>query len=152
MLSIVNGNVNKVKEELKLARKRAVEDKKEVKKQIKGWLDREKRAAKEEKRKEEPYPKEYDKKLTRLEELEKFYSSGIVPVAVGSIMIDFATYQKVVGKLKDFQINIAIAGTDLIMRYNRRNAKGVVHLHDLTPYFKDFQYVPKAVIGNGQET
>lgn len=139
MLTIVNGSLDKVKTELKHVKKWKADEEKQLKNKIKSWIKQEKKTAKEEKRKENQPPKEYDQKLMELEGLQKMLS-GVVPVRVEDITIDYKTYQQAVNKLKDFVINLEVKNKELIMRYPR----GSVHLYDVSSFFVDLHNIPVA--------
>lgn len=146
MLEIVNGSLDKIKAELKQVKKWKSDEEKNLKKEIKAWIAEEKKAAKEEKRNENKPPKEFDQKLMELEGLQKMFSS-IIPVRVDEIAIDFKSYQKVVSKLKEFELYIKVIDRKLIINYGI----GTVHLYDVSTYFKDLQHIPFAEISDGQE-
>jgi hypothetical protein len=147
MLVIVDGSLEKIKLEIAQANKQIANDIKSLKKRISDWAKAEKKAAKVEKRGENKPPKEFDQKLMQLEGLKKIYASKMVPMKIGDILIDFATYQKAVKKLEGFEINIEQDGQVLILRYRRGKAHGAIPFQDLSSYFKDFQFIPAAEIG-----
>jgi hypothetical protein len=147
MLVIVDGSLEKIKDEIKMASKQVANEIKAVKNQIKNWAKAEKKTAKEEKRGESNPPKELDQKLMQLEGILKIYESKMIPVKIGDILIDFATYQKAIKKLGGFEINIEQDGQVLILRYRRDKAHGAIHFRDLSPYFNDFQFLPIAENG-----
>jgi hypothetical protein len=147
LVIIADGSLEKIKSEIAAANKQLASDIKGVKSQIRTWTKNEKKAAKEEKRMENNPPKEFDQKLMQLEGLKKIYESKMLPVQIGDILIDFATYQKAMKKLEGFEIDIEQDGQFIILQYKHGKAHGAIHFHDLSPYFKDFKFVPKAMIG-----
>jgi hypothetical protein len=150
VLTIVEGNIEKVKAEMKQIAKWKADEIKKVKSQIKSWKDLEKKAAKEEKRKENAYPKELDKKLAVLEEKKALYSSKKVPVQVGQLLIDWSTYQKAMTKLKGFEIDIRLNISDIRLGYKKDKASGSVYLYDLSKLYVELKNIPIAEIkGNG---
>jgi hypothetical protein len=146
MLTIVSGSAEKVKAEMKQVAKWKADEIKDVKKGIKAWKDREKKAAKEEKRKENSPPKEFDQQLGELEKLKELYSSSRLPVRVGDITIDFKAYQKAVAKLQGFEFDIKLTSDEMIMRYKKQKSKGSVYLFDISIHFKELQFIPVAII------
>lgn len=153
MLTIVNGSLEKVKAELKQQAKWKADEIKDSKKKIKSWKDAEKKAAKEEERKENPFPKELDEKLKTLELMKEKYSSGAVPVRVGDIVINFAVYQKAIPKLKGCKIYPEeIHGNEMIIIYSDKEAKGKIHLYDISKIYSEIHHIPVAEISlDGQE-
>jgi hypothetical protein len=144
MLTIVEGSLEKIKAELKVAKKLKSDEEKELKKKIKNWVAAEKKAAKEEKRKENDPPKEFDQKIAELEGLQKMFT-GFLPVRVGDIVIDYKTYQRAVNKLKDLEIELNVTNKELVMSYGC----GTVHLYDISSFFRDLRYIPVASTFNG---
>lgn len=147
MLTIVSGSIEKVKAEMKQQAKWKADEIKDVKKEIKSWKDREKKAAKEEKRKENAYPKESDERIRVFEFMKEKYSSGAVPVRVGDIVINYSVYLKAIPKLKGCKIYPEeIQGNELIIRYLDKGAKGKIHLYDISKLYSEIHNIPNAEI------
>lgn len=149
MLEMIEGSIEKVKAEMKQQAKWKADEIKDTKKKIKSWKEIEKKAAKEEERKVNDYPKELDEKLNDLEFMKEKYSSGAVPVRVGDIVINYAVYQKAIPKLKGFKIYPEeIIGDELIIRYLDKGAKGKIHLYDISKLYSEVHHIPNAEIRN----
>ncbi|MDR7237157.1 hypothetical protein [Neobacillus drentensis] len=147
MLTIVSGGIEKVKAEMKQQAKWKGDEIKSVKNQIKSWKEAEKKAAKEEERKVNDYPKELDHKLKDLEFMREKYSSGAVPARVGDIVINFAVYLKAIPKLKGCKIYPEeIHGHELIILYTDKESKGRIHLYDISKLYSELKNIPLAEI------
>lgn len=151
MLAIADGSIEKVKAEMKQITKWKADEIKKVKNQIKSWKAQEKKAAKAEKRKENPYPKEYDERIEKLEILKERYSSSAVPVRVENIVINYTVYLKSFSKLKGLMYSENIVNNELTIKYQDGRSKGVIHLYDISKLFADLNHIPVAEITNGEE-
>jgi hypothetical protein len=141
LLELVSGSLDQIKAELKQVKQWKVNEEKQFKKKIKEWKAQEKKSAKAEKREEKNPPKEFNQKLEELGKLQKIYSAYI-PVQVGSIMVDFKTFQAALKKLKDFEIDIKLTDQEMVLSYKTNYSKGSVHLHDISNHFTEFHLVP----------
>jgi hypothetical protein len=161
VLTIVDGSLEKVKAEMKQLAKFKTDEIKQVKNKIQSWVKAEKKAAKEEKRKENTIPNELQEKLEGLERDKERYSSAVVPVRVRDIVINFAVYSRAFTKLKDVVVYPEeVEGHELIIRYREgkrgsvdcTKARGQIHLYDISRLFSELKHIPIAEIQkNGQE-
>lgn len=147
MLTIVSGSIDKVKTELKQVQKWKADEEKILKNKIRSWTKLEKKAAREEKRKENQPPKDLTEKLKEIGIAKGKMFSGIVPARVEDITIDYKTYQQAVNKLKDFVINLEVKNKELILCY----PKGRIHLYDVSSFFVDLHSIPVARVDYDKE-
>jgi hypothetical protein len=146
MLTIINGDLDKIKAEIKQVKQWKSEEIKELKKLIKSKQSAEKKAAKEENRKVNPYPRALDEKLDALEEQLALISSRLVPVQVEGITINFSIYQNAMKKLKGFEIDIKIENGQFELAYKKNKTRGAFYLFDVSPHYTGFHHVPIAEI------
>ncbi|WP_147536076.1 hypothetical protein [Bacillus marasmi] len=138
MLTIVSGDINSIKAEMKQAKQKKVDEAKALRKLHKG---------------SHTFPKEVQTKMAELERLQSLYSSSkVLPVRVGELIINFKTYEMFTKKISGFHQMLTVDPDSIKVYYNKNNAKGVLTLQDMSSYFKEFDHIPEAVIGNGAET
>ncbi|MFJ5716578.1 hypothetical protein [Neobacillus sp. NPDC093127] len=149
MLAIVEGSIEKVKAEMKQIAKWKADEIKSVKSQIKFWKETEKKAAKEEKRKENAYPNELGEKLGALEIAKEKYSSAVVPVRIGDIVINYTVYLKAFSKLKGCRVYPEeIHDKELVINYTDDTANGKIHLYDISKIYSELNSMPIAEINH----
>lgn len=70
----------------------------------------------------------------------KFYTpSRVLPVQIGSIVINFKAVQKFLKVLNDFNYTVSLGKNCLIIDYG----VGYIEFWDLTEYYQGFQFIPK---------
>ena len=163
MLKIISGSVEKAKKELQkvLAEKReeVAEPKRHLKHEKKqlssfkkqhpvkdrteveaGWvLDMESSI--------EKLKSEIERKKPKVEYfLHHFRASEMVPVQVGSIVVNYASYERLMKKLDGYKVDCEVENGSLVVSYSTRNASGSMQLFDLSCHLKSTESTPEAVI------
>lgn len=150
MFSIVEGSLEKLKNEINQMKKLKADEIKALKKRKKQWFAAEKKAARVEKRSEKMLPREFGEELHELEGLQEIYSS-VIPVRVGDILIDYKSLKQAIDMLKDFEITVIVDERKLTIAYKQFKVSGAVQLYDVSNFFKEFQSIPIVEIHNVQK-
>jgi hypothetical protein len=140
MITIVEGSIKDIKEEMKAA-------KKEAQKQLSGYKK------KYFKRGYFTGPEHVKSSMTWLEILVKVYTvSSVIPVQIEDKIFNYKLLNDFQKKLKGFYTSVEIDGYTLILRYGKRpgDYTGQLQLYDITEYFKTLQKIPKAEIEEGR--
>jgi hypothetical protein len=140
----VNGDFEEVKKQIKTANQTLTKELREVKKAEKEDVKANGRSTK------------FQTKIEKLEFLIKFYSvSKMLPVRIEGIIINYKLYSDFMKKVKDLHTDTVVNPNEVVVQYwklNRiRETKGELTLHDISPYFKDFNNIPSTEINDGQE-
>ncbi|MFB7301700.1 hypothetical protein [Heyndrickxia sporothermodurans] len=136
MITIVSGDLEKVKAEMKQKAQGYKATERAIKKLHKGV---------------KVLPAVDQKRLDNLEHLQKIYSaSWVLPVKVEGIIINYKVLQAYLKKLEKFNLKISVSDDCLTLTY-KQDQKGYIELYDMTKYFHDFKHIPVAVIDDGSK-
>ncbi len=142
MLEIVNGSFESLKKEMKQASQSKKDEIKAIKKRMK------------------VIKPDIQNKLLMQKNIEKlevftkimFVPSKVLPVKMGSIVINYKAYRAFVKKIENFPKEEALVGDILRIEYKTgEHSKGYVEFADLSSYFDGFNHIPVAVLADGQE-
>ncbi|WP_077621548.1 hypothetical protein [Sediminibacillus massiliensis] len=133
MIEIVEGSLVESKEKMK-----------EFQKPIQSYLSSLKKSAR---------PKDRPKKVADMIEAEEdflyfFRVSEMAPVQIGSIVVNYKKYEKLMKKLKRFQVFVKVEDDKLVIAYHDKNTKGRMELYDLSSKTEGMDFLPKADIRN----
>jgi hypothetical protein len=90
-------------------------------------------------------------KVNRLEMDLKIYSvKYVLPVKIGGLIINYKLLTDFLKKIKKFDVDFRIEDGNLIVEYSQiKGNKGILHLGDLTPYYRDFHSIPLVELKQG---
>lgn len=138
MIHIVNGDLQKVKEEIKQRRREAsIAHAKLVKKYTARGLQYQQLTAEE--------------RAVRIRHAhyQEWYTVGThLPVKLLGYVVDYRTLKPFMQKLRGFQVTAKVVPGAIVITYTKRLPKGVdsgvLKLHDLTQHYEDLKHIPTA--------
>ncbi|MEK3887475.1 hypothetical protein [Bacillus sp. FSL K6-3431] len=133
MLKIIEGDFEKLKDEMKSASKSYAKKASTIKAAHKRVHDR---------------PVAVNKMLDRLEDIQKMFKvSRVLPVKIEGVIINFKAYQSFVKKLRKLDAKVSFRDGVLCLEYQTGpKTGGCLEFEDLTIHFQGFQHIPVAEI------
>lgn len=95
----------------------------------------------------------FQNKIDGQEALLKIYNTGkVVPVQVGSIVINYKALVNFMKKIDDFTVGARLKENSLQVSYFKNASKGTLELFDLSSFFEGFDCIPVAELSDGKKT
>ncbi|GIN37816.1 hypothetical protein [Heyndrickxia oleronia] len=135
MITLLNTNMNLLKEEMRTAKVIKTFSKSVIGKRCKND------------------PIRLEREIKRNDLLNHMYSeSKTIPVKIGDSIINYKFLSSYLKKLKNHTVEIKIGESSILISYEKGQSKGQLMLEDLSCYFQNFKHIPVAVIDDGSET
>lgn len=129
---VVNGDFEKVKEEMKEVRKLKTTTPLAIHKRYENQYSR------------------LERELKRNELLSHMYSvSKVLPVKIDDHIFNYKVYTSFIKKLNGYQIKTEVIDDSLYVYYTKgKKSNGLLALRDLSPYFEGFIHIPEGHIAD----